>query len=45
MTPEASPVRPGAPVAIGRVLGVAASGGTLSFAVLVVSCQVLALAQ
>jgi hypothetical protein len=45
VTAEASPARPGSPVAVGRVLGVAAFGGTLSFAVLVVSCQVLALVQ
>ena len=45
MTAEAPPVRPGAPIAAGRVLGVAAVGGALSFGVLVVVCQVLALAQ
>ena len=45
MTPEAPPVRPGAPVDPGRVLGVAAVGGALSFGALVAMCQVLALAQ
>ena len=45
MTPEAPPVRPGAPVDPGRVLGVAAVGGALSFGALVAVCQVLALAQ
>ena len=45
MTTGALPVRPGAPVAAGRALGVAALGGAVSFGALVVLCQALALAQ